>query len=157
MADVPAIAARALAAALLIAALCLGLPATPTPAVAEEGPHAGQLRRSAQSPILCWPDPDERLSCHPAAIEELPGFPQDRIRQVKVGRDHLCALLTDRTLTCWGWGPCVHGECESPEGRFLGFNVGVGSNCALRVDGVMHCWGWDGLKDPYQPPPEEQR
>ena len=124
-----------------------GEPPPDTAAWAQES--AGLVRRSAEEPVLCWPEADGTLGCHPEWVEQLPGFPDgDDFAQVKVARSHLCALARDYRITCFGWGACEHGECASPEGRFRSFNVGVGANCAGWREGGVYCWGHDGLEEP---------
>lgn len=150
-------------AAGLLAAACLGslaalsvltlLGSTGAPpstqAWAHEDDRAGRLRRSAEEPVICWPESDGTLGCEPEELESMPGFPDgDDFKQVKVARTHLCALSDDLAITCWGWGACDLGECDSPEGAFVGFNVGVVANCALRASGEVQCWGHDGLEEP---------
>jgi hypothetical protein len=153
--DLPGLALSA-AAGSLGALLILGMLGTAAPdevlqseAWTQEHDRAGRLRRSPEEPVICWPEADGTLGCWPDEIEQLPGFPDgDDYEQVKVARTHLCARSSDLRIDCFGWGDCIHGQCDSPDGSFIGFNVGAVANCARRVDGAVHCWGSDSLEEP---------
>lgn len=69
------------------------------------------------------------------------------VLSVSAGGMSTCALLSDRTLTCWGKGGT--GQARPPGGEFvqvaMGKNDSVHANhaCALRADGTVECWGFD--------------
>ncbi|CAE7664611.1 UVR8 [Symbiodinium sp. CCMP2456] len=91
-----------------------------------------------------------------------------RATQVAVGKEHICARLSDNSVTCWGHGP--HGQLGRGRATSLlgsqsddmGDNlvaVDLGSlaavevvaggmqSCARLVDGSLRCWG-QGSGDP---------
>jgi alpha-tubulin suppressor-like RCC1 family protein len=84
------------------------------------------------------------------------------VAQIAAGGDHTCALMTDGTVTCWGWND--HGELgnttnvetdngnPSPTGVDLSaftqngvhvtqITAGVDHTCALLSDSTVACWG----------------
>jgi hypothetical protein len=100
------------------------------------------IRRSAWSPVICWVDGGGELGCWPPALEILDDFPAgDDFATVRVGADHLYAVRDDLTGTCWGWGPCDHGECDDQDGDFVYIREGIDLNCGERTDGEVVCWG----------------
>lgn len=83
---------------------------------------------------------------------------------VHAGGSHVCALLTDRTVVCWGnnedqeLGPDVMGEESSipVNATFISQPVSIVStgawhSCVVAANGSMYCWGSnedDQLGDP---------
>lgn len=76
------------------------------------------------------------------------------VQSVALGDRHSCALLTDRSVACWGddhWGSLGNGVATSAEHRPVGVLpldsdaidvvAGRGHNCALLVSGEIQCWG----------------
>jgi alpha-tubulin suppressor-like RCC1 family protein len=78
------------------------------------------------------------------------------VSQIAAGGDHTCALLTDRTVTCWGWN--AHGELGNPTNattdnanpsptavagltEVTQITAGVDHTCALLTDHTVSCWG----------------
>ena len=55
---------------------------------------------------------------------------------VSVGREHICGVRTDGTVSCWGTerGP-------TPEGTFTSVSAGSVHTCAIGADGTVSCWG----------------
>jgi hypothetical protein len=82
------------------------------------------------------------------------------ISEIKVGRSHVCALLVDGRIACWGTddlgqrgdgasdsGPTVVPTLVSLPNDALAtsFDVGRGHACAALDDGRVSCWGDDFL------------
>ena len=76
------------------------------------------------------------------------------VQSVALGNRHSCALLTDRSVACWGddhWGSLGNGVATSAEHRPVGVLpldsdaidvvAGRGHTCALLVSGEIQCWG----------------
>ncbi|MEM1347089.1 MAG: protein kinase [Myxococcota bacterium] len=83
-----------------------------------------------------------------------------RILQLVAGKFHTCALLENRSVSCWGWNERGQlgrghtdaiGDDETPgEAPTLEFNkpvmklaVGRMHSCALMDGGAVRCWGWN--------------
>ena len=87
-----------------------------------------------------------------------------KVKEVRAGGAFTCALLTNRTMKCWGWGP--HGELGYGDTDARGDNAGEMGNvlpavqlgtgrraraisagafhtCALLDNGTVKCWGRD--------------
>ncbi len=62
-----------------------------------------------------------------------------------VGENHVCALLDNGAVRCWGWATF---EQLAPAGRF----VQITQNCGLRPDGSFECWGPGLGVAPMEPP-----
>lgn len=52
---------------------------------------------------------------------------------------HVCAILLDGTLTCWGSN--TWGQLDAPEGSYLQIVAGDYHSCAAWADGAVACWG----------------
>jgi alpha-tubulin suppressor-like RCC1 family protein len=81
------------------------------------------------------------------------------VTQIATGNGHTCALISDGTVTCWGWGPdgqlgtgnnnnsnipvAVTGGALANE-TVTQIATGGGHTCALISDGTVTCWGWGG-------------
>ena len=71
------------------------------------------------------------------------------VRSVVAGEGHLCALLSDNSLVCWGnnsRGQLGDGRREKGSGLlsqavYKSVVTGNAHSCALREDGVPECWG----------------
>jgi hypothetical protein len=75
--------------------------------------------------------------------------------QVSVGRDHVCVLLADGTVRCWGsnfqgelgTGQAGVGSMEPvpatvvPRGLTM-LSAGVNATCGITGAGALVCWGW---------------
>ena len=55
------------------------------------------------------------------------------------GADHICALRTDGTISCWGGNE--YGQASPPSGDYSDISSSEGGSCALREDGAAICWG----------------
>ena len=83
----------------------------------------------------------------------------DTAVSVSAGYSHVCALLSNATVECWGEnpygelgnGPAGNSSPPSPPVVVKGINnaravsVGDSATCALLSDGTVKCWGWNEL------------
>ena len=62
--------------------------------------------------------------------------------------NHGCAILTNDTITCWGWND--DGTANAPAGTYKSLATGSYHNCAIATDDTITCWGknWEGESDP---------
>ena len=80
------------------------------------------------------------------------------VTQITAGQDHTCALISDGTITCWGYngvGALGTGDLIDSNvpvaitgGALTGKTVtqitaGSGHTCALLTDGTVACWGFN--------------
>jgi alpha-tubulin suppressor-like RCC1 family protein len=80
------------------------------------------------------------------------------VTQITAGQDHTCALISDGTITCWGYngvGTLGTGDLIDSNvpvaitgGALTGKTVtqitaGSGHTCALLTDGTVACWGFN--------------
>jgi alpha-tubulin suppressor-like RCC1 family protein len=84
----------------------------------------------------------------------------DRATSVKLGAGHVCALLENGSVKCWGYNFAVglgdrerHGDSPEDMGdalpavdlgtarRAMNITAGDGSNCAILDDNSVKCWG----------------
>jgi alpha-tubulin suppressor-like RCC1 family protein len=75
------------------------------------------------------------------------------VRDLVIGDSHMCALLEDRSVRCWGYngyGSIGDGntedvlapiEPEGLEGEFDQVAIGDAHTCALKASGEVWCWG----------------
>jgi alpha-tubulin suppressor-like RCC1 family protein len=81
------------------------------------------------------------------------------VTQISTGAYHTCALISDGTVTCWGWGgggllgtgnnnssdvpvAVTGGALENKTVTQIA--TGSAHTCALISDGTVTCWGWGG-------------
>jgi len=71
---------------------------------------------------------------------------------IAVGNDHSCALLSDKTVMCWGDGGSIaDGTMDDRSTPVLTQNIttatGIATNfqhsCAVLTDGTVECWGFN--------------
>ncbi|GDX79953.1 hypothetical protein LBMAG42_17640 [Deltaproteobacteria bacterium] len=65
---------------------------------------------------------------------------------VEGGAFHTCGLTTSGQIVCAGCGDDGYmdqdrGQCDAPEGSFVGLSSGAYQACALDSDGGVTCWG----------------
>jgi alpha-tubulin suppressor-like RCC1 family protein len=91
----------------------------------------------------------------PVPVRDFGGAPLGGVRQIALGREHGCALLTTGGLRCWGsnaskqLGDTLTGVSSTPigvSGGGVGDNVrqvalGATHTCALLTDATVRCWG----------------
>ena len=81
------------------------------------------------------------------------------VAQIATGGAHTCALISDGTVTCWGWGAdgqlgtgnnnnsnvpvAVTGGALANK-TVTQIDTGYAHTCALISDGTVTCWGWGG-------------
>ncbi len=168
--------------------VCLGGPCLATPHAipglagasqisAAEDPTACALEPVDGSPdetVWCWGDNGHGLlgqsaadggaivdtNPHPTPVQ-VPGL--TRVKQVASGDTFRCALLSDGTVSCWGYNfsgqlgrapttdpGCTVIACNEAPAPVAGLanvseiGLGEGFGCALRTDGTVLCWGQNG-------------
>jgi hypothetical protein len=62
---------------------------------------------------------------------------------VEAGEYHSCAIRTDGTPTCWGWGDDGQTTIPAGTGTVTAITAGLYHTCAIRTDGTPTCWGSD--------------
>jgi alpha-tubulin suppressor-like RCC1 family protein len=120
--------------------------------------HLGQLGDG-----LAHGDSDLTGVAVPVDVLDADGSPGAAITQITAGAQHSCALMSDRSVWCWGMG--LYGQVG--DGSFHhGFegagvvrkltrvlalddatqvSAGGSQTCALRASGRVACWGHSGL------------
>ncbi len=86
----------------------------------------------------CGLDKGENLECW-GNTENIPTQPPGQFVDIAIGDSHLCGILTDGRIQCFGdnyWG-----QSNAPEGIFKEIDAGYGHNCALMESGEIKCWG----------------
>lgn len=87
------------------------------------------------------------------------------VKDIAMGRDHTCVILSDGTMRCWGGndaGQIGIGDFNSRstpveinpdptpggEGEAYAMSIWLGSfhTCAILSTGSMSCWGWNSYK-----------
>ena len=68
------------------------------------------------------------------------------VSSVSAGMQVTCALKTDGTLWCWGWGNGgpTPSQVASLGADVVEVSVGGGHTCARKGDGTLWCWGGNG-------------
>jgi len=62
---------------------------------------------------------------------------------------HVCGVLSDNTVTCWGAGRSGdlslssknRGQADSPAGSFVSVSSAESHVCGVKTDGAVTCWG----------------
>lgn len=114
----------------------------------------GQLGNGASSPF-------GTANPLPTAIVDPtnPTLPLEGLAKIAAGHYHTCAVTTDDTAYCWGWGAggrLGNGGTDSslvpvpvvdpsnptqPLGGVTGIDVGQSFACASTTSGIAYCWG----------------
>ncbi|MDW8145466.1 MAG: carboxypeptidase regulatory-like domain-containing protein [Roseiflexaceae bacterium] len=85
----------------------------------------------------------------PIAVNGLNG-----VTAVAAGLNHTCALLSDRTVRCWGWnnagqlGDGTSTNRSTPVAvnglsNVAAIAAGAFHTCAVLANGAVRCWGWN--------------
>ncbi len=86
----------------------------------------------------CGIDSNNRLVCSTTSGVLNPSLiPNEAVRAVAVGSQHVCTLRLDGTPRCWGTGP---GTRAPTTGGFSAIAASRDATCALR-NGTPVCWG----------------
>ena len=114
---------------------------------------------SGEGRVFCWgSDTQHQLSTNqamhsasgggsrvPVAVENLPALPVEHLAS---GTNHVCALVSDGMVYCWGTIGAQMSELQMPTpqpirglpGSASAIAAGGGTSCAL-VSGKAYCWG----------------
>ncbi|MDT8321981.1 MAG: RCC1 domain-containing protein [Xanthomonadales bacterium] len=85
-----------------------------------------------------YPDTNEEKHLVSVMRQPLP------VQSISAGALHTCALLADRSISCWGYN-IVDRQSSPPAGEFTELSEGnPHHNCASRADGTVVCWGDNG-------------
>jgi hypothetical protein len=114
--------------------------------------------RLADGSVACWGDNSQAQfgngatsgtpSSTPTAVPGLAG-----VTDLASGSRHLCALIADGSVGCWGTGSMGNGDVSetrrSPQlvrnlGAVVALAAGFEHTCALRSNGQLACWGANG-------------
>ncbi len=83
-----------------------------------------------------------------------------RIKQISSGPNHTCALVTDGTISCWGFNfsgelgtgntnnsntPVAVVSSALKTATVAQISTGANHVCALKSEGTVACWGYGGL------------
>ena len=83
-------------------------------------------------------DGDDATGTYTVAVSEV----FNGIEQISVGTSHVCAVLVDASVSCWGGSSA--GEGSPPSGvRFVQVAAGWSHSCGLTSEGSITCWGND--------------
>jgi alpha-tubulin suppressor-like RCC1 family protein len=97
----------------------------------------------------------------PGSVAPLDFGPGAVVTALAAGRAHTCALLSDGTVHCWGFGgdgrlgyantesigddePAGSAGAVALGGPATAITAGTAHTCALRADGAVLCWGYAG-------------
>ncbi len=78
--------------------------------------------------------------------------PEGSFISVSAGSFHACALLTDRSITCWGND--FDDQATPPVGEFASIASGDYHSCGIRTDQTASCWGNNTYGQTTTPPGE---
>lgn len=62
-----------------------------------------------------------------------------RFLDVSAGRWHICGVVADGTLTCWGTDR--NGSTNFPAGTYVSVSSASDYSCAVSTDAAVNCWG----------------
>ena len=83
-------------------------------------------------------DGDDATGTYTVAVSEV----FNGIEQISVGPSHVCAVLVDASVSCWGGSSA--GEGSPPGGvRFVQVAASLSHSCGLAGEGSITCWGDD--------------
>lgn len=102
----------------------------------------------------CWSDDPPPLGLPKGPVASIPFVVPgvSGVREIAVGRRHICALHGDGAVRCWGddaegqLGPAASGRSASPVvvpglGEVVHIDAGEATTCALDKGGEVRCWG----------------
>lgn len=64
-----------------------------------------------------------------------------RFIDIAVGPDHVCGILIDHTVRCWGRNDS--GQANSPQGAFRFITTSRHNSCGITTENETICWGRD--------------
>ncbi len=119
--------------------------------------------RRTDGSVWCWGNNDNgRLGNQSTAASPTPvqvklcnGSTLGGVESVSVGGGHACAVLTNKTVVCWGRGGsgelgdnlAQDSHCATPVAGLndaKSVSCGADSSCAVTGAGILECWGDNG-------------
>jgi alpha-tubulin suppressor-like RCC1 family protein len=108
--------------------------------------------------VYCWGDNQYgQIASEPTGVGEFRTTPTTiagvlTARDLVIGESHVCALLADATVSCWGRNNQHQLGYAGPEmsifptvvpdvDNVVGFAAGDNHTCVVRADGQVWCWG----------------
>jgi alpha-tubulin suppressor-like RCC1 family protein len=112
-------------------------------ACSKRSPPAGQFFSVAAGfNFACALD----LERHPSCVDfratgrpEIVEAPSTRFRAISAGNEHVCGILMDGSVECWGVNTV--GQASPPATSFRQVSAGKAHTCGVREDGTLECWG----------------
>ena len=83
------------------------------------------------------PPSDDPADDPPTEDDPLP--PADPPSPISAGGDHVCQVMSDSSIQCWGSD--YYGQSSAPDGQFTAVSAGGRHTCGLRTDQTIQCWG----------------
>lgn len=90
----------------------------------------------------CWVNTNAPLNSDTSPPTPIPVEHQEGVLQVSVGDDDICALTSNKDITCWNYDLDSQTlTSTSATGPFKQVSVGSAHTCALTEAGQAKCWG----------------
>jgi alpha-tubulin suppressor-like RCC1 family protein len=90
----------------------------------------------------CWVNTNAPLNLDTSPSSPIPVEHQEGVLQVSVGDDDICALTSNKDITCWNYNSDSQTlTSTSATGPFKQVSVGSAHTCALTEPGQAKCWG----------------
>src|SRR3954468_20343821 len=80
----------------------------------------------------------------PLGMAGEPGVGHGAQARITAGYLHSCAIKSDGTAACWGYGGQGQTDVPAGLGTVTAISAGAFHTCAIKSDGTAVCWGYDG-------------
>lgn len=115
--------------------------------------EAGQLARPPADLATNCGNDLTRNRCSGTALP-ISGLDAAEVTQLALGGEHVCALMSDGTVQCWGSNRAGQLGTDDADQRFepapvpgigtaIQITAGANHTCALLSDGTVRCWGFN--------------